>query len=64
MPRERSPTTHWIGGCVGPGASLDTEARGKSSVSAGDQTMVVQSVVRHYIDWATPAAIDNFSINK
>jgi hypothetical protein len=27
----------------------------KSSASVGDQTPVVQSVVRHYTDWATPA---------
>jgi hypothetical protein len=27
-PRERTPGTHWIGGWVGPRASLDTEARG------------------------------------
>jgi hypothetical protein len=27
----------------------------KSFASAGEQTLVVQSVVRHYTDWATPA---------
>jgi hypothetical protein len=27
----------------------------KSSASVGDRTPVVQSVVRHYTDWATPA---------
>jgi hypothetical protein len=27
----------------------------KSSASVGDRTSVVQSVVRHYTDWATPA---------
>jgi hypothetical protein len=27
----------------------------KSSASAEDRTPVVQSVVRHYTDWATPA---------
>jgi hypothetical protein len=27
----------------------------KSSASVGDQTPVVQSVVSHYTDWATPA---------
>jgi hypothetical protein len=27
----------------------------KSSASVGDRTLVVQSVVRHYTDWATPA---------
>jgi hypothetical protein len=28
---------------------------GKSSVSVGDRSLVVHSVVRHYSDWATPA---------
>jgi hypothetical protein len=27
----------------------------KCSASVGDQTLTVQSVVRHYTDWATPA---------
>jgi hypothetical protein len=27
----------------------------KSSASVGDQTPVIQSIVRHYTDWATPA---------
>jgi hypothetical protein len=29
----------------------------KSSASVGDRTPVVQSVVRHYTDWATPAPV-------
>jgi hypothetical protein len=29
LPGERTPSTHWIGGCVGLRASLDTEARGE-----------------------------------
>jgi len=49
-PRERTPGTHWIGGWVGLRAGLDTEARGKSFASAGDRTLVVQSVVRHCTD--------------
>jgi hypothetical protein len=31
----------------------------KSSASVGDQTLVVQSVVGHYTDWATPALFCN-----
>jgi hypothetical protein len=27
----------------------------KSSASVGDRTPAVQSVIRHYTDWATPA---------
>jgi hypothetical protein len=36
----------------------------KSSASAGDRTdrQVVQSVVRHYTDWATPAHTDRKSV--
>jgi hypothetical protein len=30
----------------------------KSSASVGDRTLIVQSVVRHYTDWATPAPIN------
>jgi hypothetical protein len=29
----------------------------KSFVSAGDRTPVIQSVVRHYTDWATPTPV-------
>jgi hypothetical protein len=32
----------------------------KSSVSVGDRTPVVHSVVRHYTDWATPAPSQGF----
>jgi hypothetical protein len=49
-PRDRTPGTHWTGGWVGPRASLDTEARGKSFASFRDRTPVVQYVVRHYTD--------------
>jgi hypothetical protein len=37
--------THWIRGWVGPRAGLDAE---KSFAPAGDQTLIVQPVVRHY----------------
>jgi hypothetical protein len=53
--RERTPGTHCIGGWVGPGADLDTEAGEKKITSAADRTSVVQSVVRYCTDWATPA---------
>jgi hypothetical protein len=56
-PRDRTPPrTHCTGGWVGPRAGLDTEARGKILclcwVSNLDR-LVVQSVARHYTDWAT-----------
>jgi hypothetical protein len=50
-PAAKDPAgTHWIGVWVGHRAGLDTEARGKSFASAGDRTVVVQSVVRHYTE--------------
>jgi hypothetical protein len=35
---------------VGLRSSMETEDRGKILSSAGDRTLVVQSVVRHYTD--------------
>jgi hypothetical protein len=52
---ERTTGTHCAGGWVGPGAGLDTEVRGKSFAPAGNRIPIVQSVVRHCINWATPA---------
>jgi hypothetical protein len=54
-PGERTPGTHCTGGWVGLRAGLDTDVREKSFAPAGDRTPIVQSVVRHYTDWATPA---------
>jgi hypothetical protein len=51
-PVGRTCGTHRTGGWVGPRAGLDTEE--KSFASAEDRTPVVQSVVRHYTDEATP----------
>jgi hypothetical protein len=43
---------------IGQEAGWPTQRLGeKSSASVGDQTPVVQSVVSHYTDWATPARI-------
>jgi hypothetical protein len=57
--RERTPGTHCTGGWVGFSAGLDTEGGGKILCPAGDRTPVVQSVVRHYTDYSTPATITN-----
>jgi hypothetical protein len=50
----------WIGGWVGLRAGLDTKAKEKILFHCWGSTLVIQSVVRHYTDWATPApnAID------
>jgi hypothetical protein len=54
-PREKTLGTHRRRRWVGLRAGLDTEATGNPFTSAGDRTPVVQSVVKHYTDWATPA---------
>jgi hypothetical protein len=57
-PGERTPGTHCTGGWVGPRAGLDTEAIGKILCprrGSNPDRPVVQSVVRHYTDWANPA---------
>jgi hypothetical protein len=41
----------------GPGADLDTEARGKIFYLCQGSNPVVQSVVRHCTDWVTPARL-------
>jgi hypothetical protein len=51
---------HCTGGWVGPRACLDTEVRWKISCLCRGSNLdrpVVQSVVRHYTDWATPAPL-------
>jgi hypothetical protein len=58
-PRERTPSIDWIGSCVGLRAGLDTEATGKILCLCRDRTPAVCCVVRHYTDWATPAANNN-----
>jgi hypothetical protein len=57
-PGERTPGTHFTGGWVGPRAGLQTEARGNILCPCRGLNLdrpVVQSVARHYTDWATPA---------
>jgi hypothetical protein len=45
-PRESTPGTHWLGGCVALRAGLNTEARGKILCLYRDRAPVVQSVVK------------------
>jgi hypothetical protein len=54
-PGEKTSRCHCTGGWVGPRASLDAEARGKSSAPVEDRTPIFQSIVRHCTDWATAA---------
>jgi hypothetical protein len=50
----------WLGGWEGLRAGLDTKARVKIRSVCWDPTPVVQSAVRHYTDWATPALIMSY----
>jgi hypothetical protein len=59
-PGERTPGTHCTGGWVGHRAGLDTEDKGKILCPCRGSNLdrpVVQPVVRHYTDWATPAGV-------
>jgi hypothetical protein len=56
-PGKGTPGTHWIGGWVSLRAGPDTEATGKVLCLCQRWNLshlVVQSLVRHYTDWATP----------
>jgi hypothetical protein len=57
-PGKRTTSTHWTGGRVDLRADLNTESRGKvlCLCRGSDSGLpVVQCVVRHNTDWATPA---------
>jgi hypothetical protein len=43
-PKEGAPDTHWIGGWVGPRASLDTVAKKKFPVPARSRTQDINTV--------------------
>jgi hypothetical protein len=43
---ERAPGTHWIGGWVGPRASVKAVAKKKNPCPAGNRTPVVQPVAK------------------
>jgi hypothetical protein len=56
FPGERTSDTHCTGGWVGLRAGLDTEVRGKILFpcrGSNPDRPFLQSVVRHYTDWAT-----------
>jgi hypothetical protein len=53
--REGTAATRWIGGWVGPELVWTQRLQQKLFACAEDGTLVVQSVVRQYTDWATPA---------
>jgi hypothetical protein len=54
-PKERAPSTHWIGGWVGPRAVLDAVVKRKIPNpfrESNPRTPIVQPVAQHYTDWA------------
>jgi hypothetical protein len=55
-PGERASVTHWIGGWVGPRASLDVEKRKFLTLPGLElDPSVVQPVASRYTDYAIPA---------
>jgi hypothetical protein len=64
-PGERTPSTHCTGGWVGtPEPVWMQRLEEKSSASVKDRIPVVQSVVRHYTDWATPAPVQGLCCHQ
>jgi hypothetical protein len=55
-PGEKTPGTHCTGGWMELRAGLKERLQEKFFPSAGDRTPLVQFVVRHYANWATPAS--------
>jgi hypothetical protein len=56
--RKRAPGTHWIGGWLGPRASLETVMKRKipsSRRESNRRTPIVQLVDQPYTDWAITA---------
>jgi hypothetical protein len=47
---EGTPSSHWIGGWVGPRVSLDAVEKRKSLAPARDRTLAVQPVAHCYTD--------------
>jgi hypothetical protein len=65
-PRERAPSTHWIGGWVSPKAVLDTVVKRKipsPSRESNPRTPIVQSLAQRYTDWAITALKFNKKFN-
>jgi hypothetical protein len=57
-PGQMTPNTHCTGGWEGTRSGLDTEARSKIHCRGSNPICpIVQSVVRHYTDWATSAHV-------
>jgi hypothetical protein len=56
-PGKRAPGIHCVGGWEGPKPGWAQRVEEKYSASVRDRTPAVQSVVRHYTDWATPALV-------
>jgi hypothetical protein len=52
LPPGMDPSSYWVGGWVGPRAGMDTEDNPLPIPRIETRSY---SLVRHYIDWATPA---------
>jgi hypothetical protein len=55
-----APGTHWIGGWVGPRATLDAVVKRKipsPCQESNPKTPIIHPVAQHYTDWAVMALI-------
>jgi hypothetical protein len=59
-PRERSPGTHWIGGCLGPRAVLDAVVKKKFPAAARTRTPDHSARSPALYHWASPALSTSF----
>jgi hypothetical protein len=65
-PRERAPSTHRIGGWLGPRAVLDEVVKRKIPSprrESNSRTPIVQPVAQRYTDWAI-TALEKYNIYK
>jgi hypothetical protein len=62
-PCEITPGTHLTGGWMGVKNRSGQRLEEKSFASSEHRTSVVQSVVRHYTNWAAPAPVGTLSVS-
>jgi hypothetical protein len=66
-PRERPPSTHWIGGWVGSRADLDAVVKRKiprPPRKSNPITPIIQPVVQRYTDWIITAPLSTVGVDN
>jgi hypothetical protein len=56
-PGENAPSTHWVGGWLGPRAGLDAVEKRKIPATARNRNPAFQPVARRYTDCGFPSYI-------